>query len=699
MKKSKRIFSIVFIVLLLIMSGTVLSLYDNVRDNAPKNEELAHIISDDLQYFTIAMAKQLDPSYEPLIINESVDEATRQAIKERFNQQIAQLSYEIKMDKDFVYTFTNTVTNQKIMEHTDKIKEEDDKTKYNLYSYLKYDENGNLISEGDLNIDEFKQFNSKEMLWSLIDGDVDYEYSGYDIDSMIDLNNVTINPPKNLEVTYVIPEIPVEQGRLSYYVNAWESYNYFSLFSLLGCSAILALFFAFYPIKIVEEVNPFLSVKKWKAGINIVLLILAISFGGMGCMIVCGYTLNGFLMESLANYGIPYLDMIIMVINLGIWMITLLAISLGLFQIKYIFARGVGRYLKEDTLTGSLIRYIKRKLDKIAEIDLSKPQHQIIMKYILINTVIVIIMITFWGFGYILAIIYGFVTFFWVKDKVQKMQKDYDKLLNATKELGKGHFDVEIDGDVGIFNALNEEFKNIKVGFEKAVKEETKSQNMKNELVSNVSHDLKTPLTCIKNYIVLLQDDSLPEETRHEYLDNLNQYSNRLTKLIEDLFEVSKVNSGNIKLELMDLNIVALIEQAHAECSDILETRNLTVITNYPHNEMILSLDGDKTYRVFENLFTNISKYALPNSRVYIDIEEKEDSYVIAFKNISQEQMNFSSQEIIERFVRGDKSRHESGSGLGLAIAKSFVEAQGGTFTIDIDGDLFKAVIEFKKIA
>ncbi len=288
---------------------------------------------------------------------------------------------------------------------------------------------------------------------------------------------------------------------------------------------------------------------------------------------------------------------------------------------------------------------------------------------------------------------------FWVKDKVLKVQDDYDKLLTATKELSKGNFDVEIDGDLGIFNALNDEFKNIRIGFETAVKEETKSQNMKNELVSNVSHDLKTPLTCIKNYIVLLQDDNLPIETRHEYLDNLNQYSNRLTNLIEDLFEVSKVNSGNIKLNLMELNIVALIEQAHAECSEILDAHQLTVITNYPHNDIILKLDGDKTYRIFENLFTNISKYALFNSRVYVDLTEETEDITIIFKNISQEQMNFSPQEITERFVRGDKSRHESGSGLGLAIAKSFVEAQGGTFNIAIDGDLFKAIITFKKIA
>ena len=471
------------------------------------------------------------------------------------------------------------------------------------------------------------------------------------------------------------------------------------MFLRISCSAILVLFILFYPIKIVEDVNPFLSVKRWKAEINLAVLTLMITFGVMGCMIVTGYTLNNSLLELLKRYDIMYVDYIVIVINFVIWILTLLVISLGIFQLKYIFARGFWRYLKEDTLIGSGVRSIKNKLNQIADIDLSKSLNQTIMKYILINTAIIMIMITFWGFGYFLAIIYAFLVFFWVKDKVLKVQDDYDKLLTATKELSKGNFDVEIDGDLGIFNALNDEFKNIRIGFETAVKEETKSQNMKNELVSNVSHDLKTPLTCIKNYIVLLQDDNLPIETRHEYLDNLNQYSNRLTNLIEDLFEVSKVNSGNIKLNLMELNIVALIEQAHAECSEILDAHQLTVITNYPHNDIILKLDGDKTYRIFENLFTNISKYALFNSRVYVDLTEETEDITIIFKNISQEQMNFSPQEITERFVRGDKSRHESGSGLGLAIAKSFVEAQGGTFNIAIDGDLFKAIITFKKIA
>lgn len=697
MTKAKRIFGVIFASILLLMSVVVISLYDNVRENTPRDDNLTGILEDDLQLFTIAMAKTLDSNFEAVSFDDSVDEQTRQIFLDVFDDYLKGITLLFNNDGDFIYKAVNTNTNQMISQHSEKITTNDDQSKYSFYTEASYDQNGLVSCNGDLSSDKLSYFNIANLLSSF--AHYDGENTIYIDNWMFDTNAIKINVPKNLQITYIIPETPASHGYASQYVNSWENYNYFSAIALLSCSAILVLFILFYPIKIVEDVNPFLSVKRWKAEINLAVLTLMITFGVMGCMIVTGYTLNNSLLELLKRYDIMYVDYIVIVINFVIWILTLLVISLGIFQLKYIFARGFWRYLKEDTLIGSGVRSIKNKLNQIADIDLSKSLNQTIMKYILINTAIIMIMITFWGFGYFLAIIYAFLVFFWVKDKVLKVQDDYDKLLTATKELSKGNFDVEIDGDLGIFNALNDEFKNIRIGFETAVKEETKSQNMKNELVSNVSHDLKTPLTCIKNYIVLLQDDNLPIETRHEYLDNLNQYSNRLTNLIEDLFEVSKVNSGNIKLNLMELNIVALIEQAHAECSEILDAHQLTVITNYPHNDIILKLDGDKTYRIFENLFTNISKYALFNSRVYVDLTEETEDITIIFKNISQEQMNFSPQEITERFVRGDKSRHESGSGLGLAIAKSFVEAQGGTFNIAIDGDLFKAIITFKKIA
>lgn len=269
-------------------------------------------------------------------------------------------------------------------------------------------------------------------------------------------------------------------------------------------------------------------------------------------------------------------------------------------------------------------------------------------------------------------------------------------MLKEAHQLADGRFDEELTQDVGIFNALGDELKNVRIGFEKAVSEEIKSQNMKTELISNVSHDLKTPLTGIKNYAELLGQDNVSGQDKQVYLENLQHYIDRLNNLIEDLFEVSKVNSGNIELNHVELNVVALIQQAQAETEDLLKQKNLTVILDAPENGIVQALDGDKTYRIFENLFTNIAKYTLPGTRVYVSATAQPEYTEIVFKNISEAQMNFTPEEIVERFVRGDKSRHESGSGIGLAIVKSFTEVQNGTFSIEIDGDLFKAVVRFK---
>ena len=218
---------------------------------------------------------------------------------------------------------------------------------------------------------------------------------------------------------------------------------------------------------------------------------------------------------------------------------------------------------------------------------------------------------------------------------------------------------------------------------------------MKTELISNVSHDLKTPLTSIITYIDLLKNDQLIDEDRKKYIEILERNSLRLKNLIDDLFEVSKVNSGNVHLDLVDVDIVSLIKQAQLESQDKLDEKNLDVRMNCSEEKIICYLDSSKTYRIFENLFINISKYALANTRVYIDLIQIDHQIQITFKNISEAEMTFNENEIVERFVQGDKSRNTSGSGLGLAIVKSFTELQKGQFKVEVDGDLFKSILTF----
>ena len=700
MNKTKRIFSVIFITVLLVLSTTVISLYDNVKDNITlkNNWNIAEFFNEEFQYFTLAMVKEVNPEYEIFSYKQEVPEDIKQQINRTVSYALDSMKYNFQNDSYFVYSVKNSTTNENVMNNTEKISSNDDKSKYNFYSKMICDANGNWQVEGDINNETFSYSKTLTNLLFYSGLITTYDQTVIDIDgNQISVDDININRPTNLEITYIVPEKVEGYGYISSYINSWEIYNGFSAIALLTCTVLLAIFIFCYPIRIVSEVNPFKTIKKWKAEFNAIWLFFGIVLFVSGCMVLMGHTINGNLISFINKFDFINGLFVTVILNYLMLFFTLLVISVALFMIKYILVCGVWRYLKEDTLVGTCLSYLKGKLDLISKIDLSSPINKTIMKYVLLNSLVVMIMILFWGFGIVLVIIYTFLVFFWLKDKILKIQNDYNQLLDATHQLGQDNFQVDIDSDLGIFNSLKDEFNNIKVGFKKAVEEETKSQNMKNELISNVSHDLKTPLTCIKNYIVLLQDDTLSPQTRQEYINSLNQYVNRLTSLIEDLFEVSKANSGNIKLNLIELNIVALLEQTYTENKEVLESKNLTTIKNYANNEIKLNLDGDKTYRIFENLFTNISKYAMANSRVYLEIKERDDEVIIEFKNISATQMNFSAEEIIERFVRGDKSRHEAGSGLGLAIAKSFTEIQNGKFEIEIDGDLFKVIITFKK--
>ena len=220
---------------------------------------------------------------------------------------------------------------------------------------------------------------------------------------------------------------------------------------------------------------------------------------------------------------------------------------------------------------------------------------------------------------------------------------------------------------------------------------------MKTELITNVSHDLKTPLTAITTYVELLKKEDITEEERRSYIDTLDKKSLRLKVLIEDLFEVSKASSNYITLNMMDVDVVNLMKQVSIEHTDKYEAAGIELRWNVPEEKVILSLDNQKTYRIFENLFVNIQKYAKPNSRVYFDVTENDSDVTITMKNMSAFELNVRPEELTERFVRGDASRNTEGSGLGLAIARSFTEAQNGSFEVAVDGDLFKTTIVWKR--
>jgi len=242
---------------------------------------------------------------------------------------------------------------------------------------------------------------------------------------------------------------------------------------------------------------------------------------------------------------------------------------------------------------------------------------------------------------------------------------------------------------------MAEYINSLSLGLTKAVEESLKSERMKTQLITNVSHDIKTPLTSIINYVDLLKKEEMPNEKVKEYLRILDNKSQRLKRLTEDLVEASKATSGNIKLNIENINLKELIKQISGEFEDKFNEKNLELILQIPKEAVQIKADSRYLYRVIENMYTNIMKYALEGSRVYVDILKNNEKVQIELKNISKAKLNIKAEELMQRFVRGDTSRNTEGSGLGLSIAESLTKLQGGNFSIHLDGDLFKVVIEF----
>ena len=319
------------------------------------------------------------------------------------------------------------------------------------------------------------------------------------------------------------------------------------------------------------------------------------------------------------------------------------------------------------------------------------------MKIVLLNFFLVAAMCCGWFVGIGAAVVYSVVLYLILRKKGKTIQNQYNSIVHATEQMAEGELRITLQEDLGMFAPLGRELEQVQEGFSKAVAQEAKSQNMKTELISNVSHDLKTPLTAMITYIGLLKQEGNTPEQQKSYIQTLDMKSQRLKVLIEDLFEVSKAQSGNIQLNMMDVDVVSLMKQLRLEMEDKIAESDLTFRWNLPEEKVILTLDGQKTYRIFENLLTNALKYAMPQSRVYVDVLPSEEGVEIVFKNISATEIAADADSLMERFVRGDASRNSEGSGLGLAIVKSFTEIQGGTFKIDVDGDLFKAVLVWKR--
>lgn len=659
----------------------------NNSTNGNVNQENGQVLTDDKVYSK--SYKENPDSYNNVKRNINND---LNSWKSDLNENLKNLDY-LAYTNDGSIKKTNTSSDLSSL--VDNSENENFKNKYAWYMVIKYDQNGgvsitNVYGADDYVIrNRFSEFNMRET-W------------GYNFQES---NNIKFNFIKNATFVYAIPKDLKYSDSISRIINsslnninnnAFNSIVLIILFSIL----ILGLMVPYRRGKEVFGIKVFLKIP---FEVNCIIFGVGAIFLGLLSANTIIETLQNTLIQNLVRSEIKQelKNFITVIVNIIVWTITIYSIFAGDMLLKHIFNTGLVKYLKENLLIIKLVKSLRKLInnliDYVEHIDLADKSNKVIIKVLVINFLVVSVICVTWFFGILATFIYSIVLFILIRKYIDRVKTKFSILLNATNKIANGSLDITIDEDLGLFNPIKENIERIREGLKKAVNEEVKSQRMKTELISNVSHDLKTPLTSIITYADLLKNDDITKEQRKSYIDTIDKKSQRLKFLIEDLFEVSKATSGDIKLNLVNVDIVELMRQTQIELDDKIRKSNLDIRNDFPNNKVVLELDSQKTFRIFENLLINVVKYAMEGSRVYVDIIDRKDTVEITIKNMSAEEINFDPFDIVERFQRGDKSRNTEGSGLGLAIAKSFVEVQGGTFNIEVDGDLFKVIIIFKK--
>ena len=542
--------------------------------------------------------------------------------------------------------------------------------------------------------------------------------------------------PKNCEITFCISRQAAQSlgqnGQYIYYDQDMNNVSvYFSMgdqytsYYLSGCQQmflILALLIFLLALVLpgLEEERAWENVVLLKLPVEAIVVILVV-IAGIGSEQVVGlvsWVRSGHALSTVLQGNNAQIQMLTTILTYALNVLAVAALffiawCLGV-SLRAMRVQGAGTYLKQHSLCYLLVPFWKKLWrgmkkgfsigrDKVVDVyhdaehfDVTKDAKKLILRIVLWNALILVVICSLPLGGLTIAIIYSVILYFLLRRYISKLQKKYGLLLKATNEIAQGNLNVTIEEDLGVFEPFKPQIYRIEEGFRNAVAEEVKSQRMKSELITNVSHDLKTPLTAIITYVKLLQEPGVTQEQRKEYLETLDRKALRLKALIEDLFEVSKANSRNITLDIRDVDIVSMVKQVEFEMEDKLTDAGLEVRMSLPEEKVIVPLDSQKTFRIFENLFGNIAKYALPGTRVYVNGFTAKEDVTIILKNITAQELSVSGEELTERFVRGDTSRNTEGSGLGLAIAKSFTELQSGKFRIELDGDLFKVVLTWK---
>ncbi len=665
---------------------------------------------------------------------EQIDELLYQWDLSFHNGLEQQIDYEI-MDRESGRTFANT---ERALHYLGT--EEESIYLDNYYPYyikLDFDENGVLehvwVRGGDVDtlVENVQRvMRSRYLERSLYEslsysayGGINWEnaiyYESRDDNAVMQIELQVLNMPKNCTVCYALTEAQLADVKASsrMYLSMSTAGNYRTsgiqdvfnlLLVVLGITAMLLPFWKKYRLHAYNLLPLHIEV------LTVLVFATFLILGELSATLVM------YSVSDSWEYSLPYIlssafpgltammgaRTIVLVINLLFLTMafTLWFTLITAYAQVYVF--GIRGYMRKRCLCYRLFRCmrvsIRRKRARIKReflyMDLEQNLNVPLFQLLLANFVILAVISFFWLFGVVLLIPYTIFLYGLLRKYIRIIQDRYGEMLKAAHSVADGNLQTEIAGDWGMFSAFQEELAAIQSGFSSAVEEEVKSQRMRTELITNVSHDLKTPLTAIITYTELLREEGVTESQRKEYLAVLHRKSLRLKTLIEDLFEVSKANSGNVAFDTEKVDICHLVRQMYLEYEDKAAKAGLVFRFRFPEQKVFLMLDSDKTSRIFDNLYANIIKYAMPDTRVYVSVESRDGEVGIELKNISGYELNIPAESLTERFVRGDSARNSEGSGLGLAIARSFVELQGGKMEIEIDGDLFKVYLFWKEL-
>ena len=576
--------------------------------------------------------------------------------------------------------------------------------RYQYALVLRFDEDGTIQPQGFYGGDRAgAEATHQNELWQ-------FQMGEYDLDQLVATSGVEISSeeaapapqlpfrqPTGITVYFAIPQVvDVDSGLYTnlYYAdgNVFSDAGFGNLLAIVGVAVMgaAALFCAHPRLRIADGAGRSASFELSLAGLALALV------GAGGCIRLALFAARGDLARWVALFtdreaAVGWISHGILLAANLLLLGCVAACAAGL---SGILALGPRRYFGSRSWIG---RRIGRLWRWATRVDLTEPGTRTLVRLLAVNFLILSLCCTVWVFGIFALLVYSVILFVLLSRRYQKIRSDYLVLVDATGRMARGELETRVEEDLGIFNPLKEELAQVQSGFKEAVETELKSRSLKTELITNVSHDLKTPLTAIITYVDLLKGDTLSPEVRSAYVETLERKTRRLKQLIEDLFEISKAASGNVNLSYERVDLVQLLQQVGCELGDKIEASGIEFRWRLPDHPVYLQLDGQRSCRIFENLIVNITKYGLPRTRAYLAVDEQPDRVVVTLKNVSAQELDFDPQQITERFVRGDRARNTEGSGLGLAIAKSFTELQGGTFEILLDGDLFTARLSWPR--